>query len=168
MAIPMTARDDTGAELPSPLRHLEHVLHPWIAYAILPLFAFSNAGVSFAGVEASVLWDTVTIGIVVGLFLGKQAGVFGMAWLMIRFGLARLPDSTTMRHLYGAALLSGVGFTMSLFIGSLAFDQGNFDHTVATRVGVLVGSLLSAVAGYLVLSKTAPVVAQPETEVTAS
>lgn len=168
MAIPMTARDDTGAELPSPLRHLEHVLHPWIAYAILPLFAFSNAGVSFAGVEPSVLWDTVTIGIVVGLFLGKQAGVFGLVWLMIRLGLARLPDATTMRHLYGAALLSGVGFTMSLFIGSLAFDQGNFDHTVATRVGVLVGSLLSAVAGYIVLSKTAPAVAQPETEVTAS
>ena len=108
------------------------------------------------------------LGITAGLFIGKQAGVFGLAWTMIRLGLARLPEGTTMRHIYGAALLSGVGFTMSLFIGGLAFEQGNFENTVATRVGVLVGSLLSAIAGYLVLSKTAPAVARSETEAIAS
>ena len=156
MAIPMSARDADGEALPSPLRHLEHVLHPWIAYAILPLFAFANAGVSFAGIDPSVLWDPVTLGIVAGLFIGKQAGVFACAWGMIRLGLAQLPDGSTWRHVYGAALLSGVGFTMSLFIGSLAFEQGNFEHTVATRVGVLIGSLLSAIVGFFVLRGAAP------------
>ena len=129
------------------------MLHPWIAYAIMPIFAFANAGISFAGVELNVLWNPVTLGIVLGLFVGKQVGVFGMAWAMIKLGLARLPEGVDWRQLYGAALLSGVGFTMSLFIGSLAFEQGNFEHTVATRVGVITGSLLSAFVGYYVLAK---------------
>ncbi|MEO0631741.1 MAG: Na+/H+ antiporter NhaA, partial [Planctomycetota bacterium] len=156
-----------GEPLPSPLRHLEHVLHPWIAYAIMPIFAFANAGISFAGVELSVLWDPVTVGIVLGLFVGKQIGVFGMAWAMIKLGIARLPEGVDWRQLYGAALLSGIGFTMSLFIGSLAFEQGNFEHTVATRVGVILGSLLSACAGYYVLARKETVRARvdvPETE----
>ncbi|MEO1320045.1 MAG: Na+/H+ antiporter NhaA [Pseudomonadota bacterium] len=167
MAIPMHATDEHGEALPSPLRHLEHVLHPWIAYAIMPIFAFANAGISFAGVELNVLWNPVTLGIVLGLFVGKQVGVFGMAWAMIKLGLARLPDGVDWRQLYGAALLSGVGFTMSLFIGSLAFEQGNFEHTVATRVGVITGSLLSAFVGYYVLAKRELVPADigtPETE----
>lgn len=148
---------------PSPLRQLEHSLHPWVAYLILPLFAFANAGVSFAGIDADALVGTVSIGIAVGLFLGKQLGVFGLVWLTVRLKLASLPEGSTWRSIYGVALLTGIGFTMSLFIGSLAFERGAFDHLAATRVGVLAGSILSAVAGYLLLrrefdvqSRTAP------------
>ena len=136
---------------PSPLRHLEHALHPWVAYLILPLFAFANAGVSFAGIDADVVFGTVSIGIALGLFVGKQFGVFGIVWLTVKLGLARLPEGSTWSSIYGVALLTGIGFTMSLFIGSLAFERGAFDQLAATRIGVLAGSLVSATAGYLLL-----------------
>jgi len=137
----------------SPLRQLEHTLHPWVAYAILPLFAFANAGVPFAGTNAEVLFGPVAVGIVCGLFIGKQLGVFTTVWLLVRLKWARLPDGASFLSVYGVALLTGIGFTMSLFIGSLAFEHGNFDNLAATRVGVLAASVLSAVAGYLVLRK---------------
>ncbi len=135
----------------SPLRSLEHSLHPWVAYAILPLFAFANAGVSFAGVDSSVVLSPVALGIAAGLFIGKQIGVFGSVWLLVKLGFASLPSGANWLSIYGVSLLAGIGFTMSLFIGTLAFEHGHFEHMVATRIGVMLGSLLSAVSGYLVL-----------------
>lgn len=134
-----------------PLRSLEHALHPWVAFAIMPVFAFANAGISFQGIDGSIVFSPVTLGIAAGLFFGKQFGVFFSAFALIKLGFARLPSGTNWLAIYGVALLSGIGFTMSLFIGTLAFEQGNFEHTVATRVGVLAGSLLSAAVGFLVL-----------------
>ena len=147
LAIPLQS-DAAGH---SPLKHLEHTLHPWIAYAILPVFAFANAGLSFAGLQWSDLWHPLTLGIVAGLFLGKQIGVFGLAWLLISLGWASLPRGSNWGMVYGAAVLTGIGFTMSLFIGSLAFEHGGFDYGSQVRVGVLVASLLSAAWGLIVL-----------------
>jgi NhaA family Na+:H+ antiporter len=147
--VPLRTRDAQ----PSPLRHLEHSLHPWVAYLILPLFAFANAGVSFSGISMDTLVGPVSVGIAVALFVGKQIGVFSIVWLAVKLGIARLPQGATWVSVYGVALLTGIGFTMSLFIGSLAFERGEFDHLVATRVGVLVGSILSATAGYLLLRR---------------
>ena len=137
----------------SPLRTLEHSLHPWVAYLILPLFAFANAGVSFSGISMDALVGPVSIGIAVGLFVGKQLGVFGVVWLAVRLRLAALPQGSNWLSIYGVALLTGIGFTMSLFIGSLAFERGAFDQIAATRVGVLAGSVISAAAGYLLLRR---------------
>jgi NhaA family Na+:H+ antiporter len=152
LTIPLKGRDAHGR---SPLRHLEHSLHPSVAFGILPVFAFANAGVSFAGFTPADLAAPVPLGIMLGLFLGKQLGVFGMSWLVIRLGLARLPEGTSWAMLYGAALVTGIGFTMSLFIGGLAFEHGGFDHAAAVRLGVLAGSLASALAGYAVLRVSA-------------
>jgi len=135
----------------SPLRRLEHSLHPWVAFVILPLFAFANAGVSFAGISADVVFGTVSTGIALGLVFGKQLGVFGTVWLAVKFRLAELPRGCGWLSIYGVALLTGIGFTMSLFVGSLAFERGSFDFLAATRVGVLAGSVVSAIAGYAVL-----------------
>lgn len=151
LAIPLTVRNGVAEGAESPLRSLEHSLHPWVAYAIMPIFAFANAGISFEGVAASILVNPVALGIGAGLFLGKQLGIFACVWAMVKLGLARLPQETSWLSIYGVSLLAGIGFTMSLFIGTLAFEHGNFEHVVATRVGVLVGSLMSAAAGYLVL-----------------
>ncbi|MBS0336652.1 MAG: Na+/H+ antiporter NhaA [Proteobacteria bacterium] len=145
--IPMRGREEGD----SPLRRLEHDLHPAVAYAILPLFAFANAGVSLAGVTPASILAPVPLGIAAGLFAGKTVGVFAFSWMAIRLGLARLPEGVTWAALLGVSMLCGVGFTMSLFIASLAFDQGGPAYEVATRIGILGGSLLSALCGYLVL-----------------
>jgi Na+:H+ antiporter, NhaA family len=139
---------------PSPLKHLEHTLHPWVAFLILPIFAFANAGIPISGISADSLFGPVSLGIAAGLFFGKQFGVFTATWLMVRFGWARLPDGANWLSVYGIALLTGIGFTMSLFIGSLAFERGEFDYLAATRIAVLVASLMSALAGYLVLKSS--------------
>jgi NhaA family Na+:H+ antiporter len=139
----------TDAQGHSPLRHLEHELHPWVAFGILPVFAFANAGVSFAGMGVGAVFEPVTLGILLGLFVGKQIGVFGFAYGAVRFGLAKMPEGTDWIGFYGVALLTGIGFTMSLFIGTLAFPPGS--NEAAVRLGVLGGSLLSGVVGYLVL-----------------
>jgi len=141
----------------SPARHLEHTLHPWVAFAILPVFAFANAGVSFIGLERQDLTGTVPLGIVLGLFAGKQIGVLGMIALARAFNIARLPAGTNWGQIYGAAVLCGVGFTMSLFIGTLAFEHGNFNLLAGVKVGVIAGSLLSAVWGIFVLHFSLPV-----------
>lgn len=135
----------------SPLRDLEHSLHPWVAFGILPLFAFANAGVTLLGVDATIAFGSVSIGIALGLFVGKQVGVFLSVWLAVKLRLTRLPNGSNWLSIYGVSMLTGIGFTMSLFIGSLAFEQGSFDHVVATRVGVLAGSIVSGIMGYIVL-----------------
>jgi NhaA family Na+:H+ antiporter len=131
------------------LEDMAHALHPWVIFGIMPLFAFANAGVSFEGIRLPNLGDPLPLGIIAGLFIGKQIGVFGLLALSIRTGVCALPQGVTWRHLYGISLLCGIGFTMSLFIGSLAFPSGAQDSMV--RLGVLCGSLLSSVAGYMVL-----------------
>jgi len=144
---------DRAAPERSPLRELEHDLHPSVAYVILPLFAFANAGVNLGTVGASVL-HPVSVGIAAGLFIGKQFGVFGACWLAIRLGLAKLPEGVGWRQLYGAALLCGVGFTMSLFIATLAFEGGAAGYLGVDRLGILTGSMLSGIAGYFWLRVT--------------
>jgi len=146
LAVPLRPAGEGQVSL---LRHVEHALHPWVAYAILPLFAFANAGVSFAGVGLHSFVEPVKLGISLGLFLGKQLGIFGMIWLAIRTGLAPMPEGISWRQLYGVSLLCGVGFTMSLFVGSLAFEHSSFEAPV--RLGVLTGSLVSGLCGYLLL-----------------
>jgi NhaA family Na+:H+ antiporter len=150
LAVPLSPTK-SGEE--SPLHSLEHALHPWVAFLILPAFAFANAGVSLEGMDATALFRPVTLGIALGLFLGKQLGIFGAVWLAIRAGICRRPEATSWAQIYGLALLCGVGFTMSLFIGGLAFDD--VVRAVEVRLGVIGGSLLAAVAGAIVLKASA-------------
>jgi NhaA family Na+:H+ antiporter len=147
MTIPFAAKT---ADQPSPLLHLEHALQPWVAFAILPIFAFVNASVSLAGITVSTLLEPLTLGIAAGLFFGKQIGVFAAVWLAEKTGFAKRPGGASWMQLYGVALLCGIGFTMSLFIGLLAFG-GSAQMQGATKIGVLLGSLASAVLGYAVL-----------------
>lgn len=143
-----------GAGEHAPLLRLEHALHKPVAFGVVPVFGFANAGVSFAGLSPSILVQTVPLGIALGLFLGKQAGVLGAVWLAVRSGLSRLPEGASLRQTYGVALLCGIGFTMSLFIGLLAFpDTPSVQDEV--KIGVLVGSLISGLAGYLILVSAA-------------
>ena len=138
----------------SPLRWLERALHPWVAFLILPAFAFANAGVSLEGVDAAALLRPATIGIALGLFLGKQLGVFGAVWLAVKAGLCRKPEATSWAQIYGLALLCGIGFTMSLFIGGLAFEDAA--RAVEVRLGVIFGSILAATIGAVVLKAAEP------------
>ena len=148
--IPINVKNDDGNSL---LRELEHDLHPWVAFFILPLFAFANAGVSLSGVGMDALTHPITLGIVLGLFVGKQVGIFGACWLAIKLGLAKLPKGANFVQLYGVSILCGIGFTMSLFIGSLAFENMNKEYIDAVKLGVLVGSLLSVIAASIILIK---------------
>jgi NhaA family Na+:H+ antiporter len=141
LAIPFKTR--SGEE--SPLVRIEHELAPWVGFGILPLFGFANAGLSFTDLSLSSILEPVPLGIAAGLLLGKQIGVFGAAALVIRRGWAQLPDGATWPALYGTSILTGIGFTMSLFIGTLAF--GESDHEAPMRLGVLAGSALSALLG---------------------
>jgi NhaA family Na+:H+ antiporter len=144
LAIPL--RDKAGE---SPLRELEHMLHPWVAFLVVPLFGFANAGVPLTGVGFRPLFESVALGIAGGLFIGKQIGIFLTVWLCVKLRLARLPEGASWLAVYGVALLAGIGFTMSLFIGTLAWEHT--DYAAPLRLGVLGGSLLSGIAGYLVL-----------------
>lgn len=133
------------------LEGLEHDLHPSVVYGILPLFAFANAGIPLAAMTPNSLLHPVPLGVAAGLFLGNQVGVFGFSWCAIKSGIARLPQGVTWLQLYGVAALCGIGFTMSLFIGSLAFEQGGPGLAVDERLGILAGSIVSGVVGYLIL-----------------
>jgi NhaA family Na+:H+ antiporter len=128
------------------LERLEHMLLPWVGFAVMPSFAFANAGVSFAGVSREDLTAPLSLGIALGLFLGKQLGIFVAGWLVVKTGLCRRPEGLSWPAFYGVSLLAGIGFTMSLFIGSLAYDD--LAHATEIRLGVFSGSLLSAIAGY--------------------
>jgi NhaA family Na+:H+ antiporter len=149
LTIPLSPRNAGKPGAHSPLHDLEHALHKPVALLIVPIFGFANAGVSFAGMGLVSLAQPVPMGVALGLFLGKQLGVFGFAWLAIKAGVASLPRHATFTQLYGIALLCGIGFTMSLFIGALAFtDAASVD---ATKIGVLAGSLASGLIGFLLL-----------------
>lgn len=145
LAIPY--RVDNDGE--SPLEQLEHALHPWVAFLILPMFAFANAGISFQGVSFASISEPVTFGIAAGLVVGKQIGVFLPLWFCVHAGFARMPEDTNYLQLYAVSILCGIGFTMSLFIGGLAFELSDFRAPV--RLGVLSGSIVCAVTGYLLL-----------------
>jgi len=150
MTIPIRASKGAPDDAASPLHRLEHGLSPWVSFLVVPIFGFANAGVSFAGMTPSVLVEPVTLGVAMGLFLGKQAGVFSAAWLAIRLRIACLPVAASWSQLYGVSLLCGIGFTMSLFIGLLAFPDPGLQDEV--KVGVLAGSLVSALIGAWLLS----------------
>lgn len=144
--IPMFDRTDPEH---SPLEELEHDLHTTVAFGILPLFAFANSGISLEGAGFAELFHSVPLGIAAGLFIGKQVGIMFMCWLVFKLGFSTMPKGMDYKQIYGAALLCGVGFTMSLFIGGLAFAGDNtlFDE----RLGIIMGSIVSGVAGYLML-----------------
>ncbi len=155
LAVPL--KDNEGG---SPLRSAEHALHPWIAFVVLPVFAFVNAGVSLDGVGWRSLTETVPLGIVCGLLFGKAAGVFGASWLMVRLAGAQLPSGAGWGQFFGVCVLCGIGFTMSLFIGGLAFTGQSPALETQLKLGVLLGSLLSGVAGTLVLLSARPTAAR--------
>ncbi len=136
----------------SPLLTLEHALHPWVAYAILPLFAFANAGVSLTGVTLQSFTHAVPMGIAAGLLVGKTLGVFGLTWIAIRIGVAKLPGGANWGQVLGVSILCGIGFTMSLFVGSLAYDPASSAYAGADRMGILTGSILAALIGYAVMA----------------
>jgi NhaA family Na+:H+ antiporter len=141
----------TGDGASSPLHRLEHGLHPWVTFLVVPVFGFANAGVSFAGLSLGSLADPVPLGVALGLFLGKQIGVFGFSALAIGMKWAVLPNGVGWRQLYGVALLCGIGFTMSLFIGLLAFPGSELLQN-ETKLGVFVGSLIAGLVGALILT----------------
>lgn len=141
--------------LETPLLRLEHALHPWVAFFIIPVFALANAGVSVGGNIGATLTSPTTLGIILGLFIGKQVGIVALAWVATRTGLALMPTGVTWRQIWGVGLLCGIGFTMSLFIAGLAFDDALL--LGSAKVGILAGSLVSGVIGALVLIRTARV-----------
>jgi len=148
MFIPNTVKDSPGE---SPLKTLEHDLHAIVAFAILPIFAFANSGINLKGVGIEQLVHGVPLGIALGLFAGKQLGVFLFCWAGIKLGLAVLPEGMNWRSLYGTAALCGIGFTMSLFIGSLAFEETGVNLLFDERLGIIIGSLASGITGYMLL-----------------
>ncbi len=153
MFIPIKAFDGTDI---SPLKSIEHDLHPVVAFFVLPAFAFANAGIDLSGVSAQQILHGVPIGIALGLFVGKQIGIFGLCWLFVRLGLASLPAGMNWLSLYGTAALCGVGFTMSLFIGSLAFEETGVNLLFDERLGIILGSIASGLAGYAILRVSLP------------
>lgn len=156
LTIPLKSVDEKGKEF-SMAQDFEHGLHFWVAALILPLFAFVNAGVDLRGIDVAQMTGAVPMGIALGLFVGKQVGVFGMSFLAIKTGLAKLPLGASWTQLYGVAVLTGIGFTMSLFIDSLAFSDAQVRFLAHTdKLAVLVGSFLSGVVGYIILFKAKP------------
>jgi NhaA family Na+:H+ antiporter len=150
LAIPLAADEQGG----SPLEHMEHELHGWVTYFILPVFAFANAGLDLSALTADALSSPISLGVAAGLFVGKQAGVMFAVGACLALGFAKVPTGATLMQLYGVAVLTGIGFTMSLFIGDLAFTDPAL--APAVKLGVLAGSLASALAGYTILRLAAP------------
>ena len=149
MTVPLDPKSDHG-----PLETMEHALHPWVAFLVIPIFGFANAGVTLFGLSPSALLEPLPLGIALGLLLGKQLGIFGFAYAAVRLRIASLPEDVSWRQVHGMSLLAAIGFTMSLFIGNLAFaDPLLID---AVKIGVLSGSTIAAIAGYLLLSRALP------------
>jgi len=151
MFIPMKSKSNKHY---SPLKSMEHDLHSVVAFFVLPIFAFANAGISFSGVGSEHILHDVPLGIALGLFIGKQVGVFGFCWLAIKLKLTALPKGMSWGGLYGTSALCGIGFTMSLFIGSLAFEETGVNLMFDDRLGIILGSIVSGFVGYIVLRST--------------
>jgi len=147
--IPLSSKDKEGNSF-SMAKEMEHDLHYWVAFFILPLFAFVNAGVDLKSISIEEMAGPVPLGIMLGLFIGKQVGVFGFSWLAIKMGIASLPKDSNWTLLYGVSVLTGIGFTMSLFVDSLAYNDTQLYH-YADKLAILLGSFLSAIVGYLIL-----------------
>ncbi|ATM88631.1 Na+/H+ antiporter NhaA [Yersinia massiliensis] len=140
----------------SPSESLEHGLHPWVAYLILPIFAFANAGVSLQGVSFSGLTSLLPLGIASALFVGKPLGIFVFSWLAVKLGIAKLPDAINFKQIFAVSVLCGIGFTMSIFIASLAFGDADIALTTYSKLGILLGSTAAAVVGYSLLRLALP------------
>ncbi len=151
MFIPMRSSEQPEV---SPLKHLEQDLHSIVAFFILPIFAFCNAGINFDGMGVEQIFHGVPLGIALGLFLGNQIGIFSFCWIGIKLGFTKLPDDVSWVSLYGTAALCGVGFTMSLFIGSLAFEETGVNYIIDERLGIILGSIASGLLGYTILRKS--------------
>ncbi|MGL4476486.1 MAG: Na+/H+ antiporter NhaA [Shewanella sp.] len=151
ISIPMRAKDGS-----SPSEHLEHSLHPWSTFFILPVFAFANAGVAMGNMSLDMLLSPVPLGIAAGLALGKPIGVMLFSFIAVKLGLAELPSGITWRHIFPVAIMCGIGFTMSMFISSLAFEQTLGNYGDLARLGILMGSCIAAIVGYFMLSKVLP------------
>ena len=147
--IPMRSKKDPNI---SPIKSLEHDLHATVGFIILPVFAFANAGLNLSDIGFEALSHDVPIGIATGLFFGKQIGVFGFCWLAIHLGMTNLPRGVNWLSLYGTSILCGIGFTMSLFIGSLAFEETGVNLLFDERLGIILGSLASGILGYIILN----------------
>ena len=160
MTIPLEKTPGAPDSTTSPLHRLEHALHPWVAFLIVPLFGFANAGVDLGGLTAEQIFAPLPLGIAIGLFLGKQIGIFGSVWLAVKCGIAGRLRGATWLQVYGVAILCGIGFTMSLFIGGLAFPGAPLLVEEA-KIGILMGSLVAALAGLAVL-RLAPLHPQHE------
>ncbi|MBA3010937.1 MAG: Na+/H+ antiporter NhaA [Proteobacteria bacterium] len=148
MFIPMKSKTNPKY---SPLKSIEHDLHSVVAFFVLPIFAFANAGISFSGVGMEQVLHSVPLGIALGLFAGKQLGIFGFCWLVIKLKVTRLPSGMSWSSLYGTAALCGIGFTMSLFIGSLTFEETGTNLMFDERLGIILGSFASGIFGYMLL-----------------
>lgn len=140
----------------SPLKHLEHALHPYVAFIILPIFAFANAGISLEGVSISGLTSMLPLGIALGLLVGKPLGIFSFSWLAVKMGFAKLPEGVNFKHILAVSVLCGIGFTMSIFISSLAFVGVSAEFDTYARLGILMGSTSAALIGYTLLHLTLP------------
>ena len=147
--VPLSSKDKEGNSF-SMAKEMEHDLHKWVSFFILPLFAFVNAGVDLQGISLEKMAGPVPLGIMLGLFVGMQVGVFGFSWLAIKMGIASLPKESNWMLLYGVSILTGIGFTMSLFVDSLAYNDTEIYH-YADKLAILLGSFLSAIAGYIIL-----------------
>lgn len=145
------AVENSSKLIQPPLQRLEHALHPWVIYVVMPIFALANAGVTIDANIFTVLKDPVTLGVIFGLFFGKQIGITAFSWLSVKFGLADLPSGVTWKQVYGLGCLAGIGFTMSIFIAGLAF--GNPDILSLAKLGILIASLVSGVTGFLILGR---------------
>ncbi len=144
----------------SPLKHMEHALHPYVAFGILPLFAFANAGISLEGVSLSSLTSMLPLGVALGLLIGKPLGIFTFSWAAVKMGVAQLPEGINFKHIFAVSVLCGIGFTMSIFISSLAFGEANPDFDTLARLGILMGSTTAAIIGYVLLRLSLPNKAQ--------
>ncbi|WP_435249090.1 Na+/H+ antiporter NhaA [Vibrio sp. nBUS_14] len=146
----------------SPLKHLEHALHPYVAFAILPIFAFANAGISLEGISLSSLTGMLPLGIAMGLLVGKPLGIFLFSWGAVKMGIAKLPEGVNFMNIFAVSVLCGIGFTMSIFISSLAFGPTNAEFDTFARLGILMGSTTAAILGYFLLSISLPKTKQQE------
>ena len=140
----------------SPLKRMEHGLHPYVAFGILPMFAFANAGISLSGISIDGLTSMLPLGIALGLLIGKPIGIYSFSWIAVKTGVAKLPEGINFIHIFAVSVLCGIGFTMSIFISSLAFGQVNPEYDTYARLGILMGSTTAAIIGYILLSVSLP------------